>query len=336
MVSVLVVGGGVTGIQCSLSLARMGHQVCLVEKEKELGGNLRNLHTIYPTNEDASQFLLSLTEEVRKHEKISIMTQSKLIDIKEESQGFKAKLMVAGKSKSITIDAVALATGFTPYNPATMSEYKYGKLDDVVTSIDLERMLKNDDLSRPSDSEKPSSIAFIQCVGFRDSRAYEYCSSFCCTLAIKNAVLLKNAYPETQVTVFYMDIRTPYLYEELYEQARNIGVRFVRARPAEITERNKKLVLSIENTLTSEIQHVESDLVVLSVGGTPPPETDALSHMFNITLDECGFFKVQRPPSETSCKRIFVAGSACGPKDISYSLAQAGATASQINTLVKE
>jgi len=333
---VLVVGGGIAGMQSSLDLANMGHRVCLVEKERELGGNLRNLYKIFPTNEKAEDFLSDITEKAKTHNNISVLTNSTLSKLKEEAHAFKVTIDAAGNHDTFNVDAIVLATGFIPYDPTEKKEYGYNRYRDVVTSVDLERMMKEGNLVRPSNSEKPKSVTFVQCVGFRDAKAYRYCSDFCCTLTVKDALLIKREHPDVEVTVMYMDIRTPYVYENLYSDARNIGVKFIRARPAEILERNSRLVLNFEDTLTSETHSIETDLVVLSVGGIPPPETKELSQMMKVSLNDTGFFKVRSRPSGTDANRIFVVGAACGPKDIDYSLSQAGAAASQINKLLGE
>ncbi len=335
MSRVLVVGGGIAGMQSSLDLAEMGHQVYLVEKE-ELGGNLKNIYKVFPTDEKAEDLLSNFSERTRAHDNISVLTDSTLYKCEEETHAFKVTIDVGGKHDAFDVDAVVLATGFIPYNPTEKTEYGYSRYRDVITSLELERMMKEGKLVRPSNSEKPESVTFVQCVGFRDARAYRYCSYFCCTLTVKNALLIKTEYPEIDVRVMYMDIRTPFIYEELYSDARDIGVKFIRARPAEIFERNDKLTLNFENTLSGETFSIESDLVVLSVGGIPPPETKKLAQMMGVSLDDSGFFRVYNRPSETDVDRIFVVGAACGPKDIDYSLSQAGAAASQIHRLLSE
>ncbi len=334
MGSVLVVGGGIAGMQSSLDLAEMGHRVYLVEKEGELGGNLRNIHKIFPTNEKAEDLLSNFSERAKTHDNISVLTYSTLCKFEEGPQTLQVTINVAGKDDAFDVDAIVLATGFTPYDPTAKAEYGYRRYSDVVTSIELERMMKEGKIVRPSNSKEPESVTFVQCVGFRDVKAYRYCSYFCCTLAVKNALLIKTEHPEIEVEIMYMDIRTPFLYEEVYSDARDEGVKFIRARPAEIYERDDKLILNFENTLTGEISSIESDLVVLSVGGIPPPETKKLGQMMNISLDDSGFFRAYNRSSKTDAKRIFVVGAACGPKDIDYSLSQAGAAASQINKLL--
>ncbi len=334
MGKVLVVGGGIAGIQSSIDLANMGHQVFLIEKERKLGGNLKNLYKVFPTNESAEEVLSNSIKKAETHQNITITTDSTLFKFKEEEDAFEVTIDTAGKREAFTVEAIVLATGFTLYDPTEKTEYGYNRYKDVITSAELENMMKEGKLARPTNSEKPKSITFVQCVGFRDVKANSYCSYFCCVLTVKNALIIKRESPEIDVTVMYMDIRTPYLYENLYSDARNIGVKFIRARPAEIFPEKDKLILNFEDTLTSEVRNIESDLVVLSVGGLPPPETKELSRMMKIPLDKAGFFKVHCGPSGTDVDRIFVVGAACGPKDIDYSLSQAGAAASQINKLL--
>lgn len=333
---VLVLGGGIAGMQSSLDLADMGHRVYLVEKEGELGGHLRDVHKIFPTNRKAEEVLTSYTEKVKTHDNISVLADSTLYRSEKEADAFKVTVNVAGRRDTFNVQAIVLATGFIPYDPIEKREYGYDRYRDVITSVDLEKMMKEGRLVRPSNSEKPKSVTFVQCVGSRDVKANRYCSYFCCTLTVKDALLIKRAHPDVEVTVMYMDIRTPYVYENLYSDARDIGVKFIRTRPAEIFETEDKLILNFEDTLTGETRSIESDLVVLSVGGIPPAETEELGQMLGVSLDDTGFFKIRKRPSGTDADRIFVVGTACGPKDIDYSLSQAGAAASQINKLLSE
>ncbi len=336
MGKVLVLGGGVSGMQTSLDLSEMGHRVYLVEKEIELGGNLRKLYKVFPANAKAEELLNNFKEKIEKRKEISVLLDSTLIKVTEKKLAFEVVIDISGNYNTFDVDTIVLATGFVPYDPREKMEYGYSRYRDVVSSIDLEIMMKERKLARRSNSQKPKSVTFVQCVGFRDAKANIYCSSFCCTYTVKNALLIKKEYPEIDVRIMFMDIRTPFVYENLYLEARKIGVKFIRTRPAEIFEKNNNLILNFEDTLTSETHSIESDMVVLSVGGIPPPETKKLSEMMNLSLDELGFFNVNYTPSRTNSNRIFVAGTACGPKDIDYSLSQAGAAASQVNKLLRE
>lgn len=336
MGKILVVGGGVAGIQSSLDLARTGHQVYLVEKKKQLGGNLLNLNRVFPSDENADSVVATLIEELKSQSNITIHVNSALKQIQKGTETFEATVEVGGKESTLQVDAVVVATGLLPYDPTEKSEYGYSKFVNVITSLDLEKMMKQGKLEKPSDSKRPQSITFVQCVGFRDVKANKYCSCFCCTSTVKNALLIKKSHPDTEITVMYMDIRTPNLYENLYSEARENGVRFIRARPAEIFEKKDKLAINFEDTLTDKVSSLESDLVVLATGGTPPPETKLLSQRLNLSVDEAGFIEVSDNLTKTTSNRVFVVGAACGPRDIDWSLSQAGAAASQINKLLRK
>ncbi len=336
MVKVLVVGGGVAGMQASLDLARMGHQVHLLEKEKDLGGNLRRLHSVFPTNERAEDVLRRYREQIEAESRIKVSTESSLLSLEGEAPAFKAEVENKGKKNGLTVAAVVLATGFQPYDVRQKKEFGYGRYADVLSAIDLERMLLEQRLERPSDSCKPGSIVFVQCVGFRDARANLYCSSFCCKDAVKNAITIKKEHPETEVTIMYMDIRTPSLCEQMYFEAKSLGVKFIRSRPAEIYENDGKVTINFENTLTGKAETLRTDLAVLSVGAVPAQETKVLSKMMNVPLSETGFFKTEGVPSGTGARGVFVAGANCGPKDVAYAVSEAGAAAAQISIALRD
>ncbi len=335
MGKVLVVGGGIAGMQASLDLAAMDHQVYLIEREKNLGGNLRNLYRISRSNEEAESTLTRYREKITTWNNITVHTESTVLGVKGKAPVFEVTINTKGKNHGATVGAIVIATGFDPYNSAEKKEYGYGRYKNVISALDLEKMLKDEKVERPSDSKNTESIVFVQCVGFRDVTANEYCSSFCCVSALKNAILIKREHKEIEVTVMYMDIRSPSLYEQMYSDARNLGVRFIRTRPAEIFEKNNKMVLNFENTLTGRIGYVEADLIVLSIGAIPSSETNELSEMTGAALSEAGFFEIVAPPSGTNVPGIFVAGADCGPKDTNYSKSQGSAAAAQVNKALR-
>jgi heterodisulfide reductase subunit A len=336
MNKILVVGGGIAGMQASIDLAAMDHRVYLVEKKKNLGGNLRNLYRVFPTYEKAETILTGYLEKIEAQSNIKLYTDSTVLDCEGKASEFKVTIETRKKKRKLTVNAIVLATGFNPYEPAEKREYGYGRYKDVISTLDLEMMLKEGRLERPSDSKKPESIVFVQCVGFRDVRANEYCSAFCCMETLKNAVLIRKEYPETEVTVMYMDIRVPSLNEQMYSDARDLRVRFIRSRPAEILGNSEKAVLNFENTLTGKIRSLESDLVVLSIGAVPSPETEKLAKIMGLSLSKTGFFKIVSPPVGTGVPGIFVAGANCGPKNIAYSSSQGSAAAVQVNKMLRE
>ena len=244
------------------------------------------------------------------------------------------------KPEEIELDVgtIVVATGYDLLDPSEIKEY--GAYDNVINSLELERLINaagptGGKVVRPSDSKKPHRVAFIQCVGSRDERAKIYCSGFCCMYTIKNAILLKEKYPDIEIYIFYMDMRTWFKgYEEFYRRARGEGITFIRGRPAEISEDpiTGNLTISAENTSTGELVDLEVDMVVLSPAAVPRIGMDKLGRTLTITTDPSGFFMESHPklkPIDTATEGIFLCGAAQGPKDIPYSVAQGSAAAAR-------
>ncbi|MFQ5975521.1 MAG: 4Fe-4S binding protein, partial [Candidatus Hydrothermarchaeales archaeon] len=189
---------------------------------------------------------------------------------------------------------------------------------------------------RPSDGNEPTSIGFVQCVGSRDEKTNKYCSRVCCMYAIKNARLYKEKHPETEIYIFYMDIRAfGKGYEEFYRTAQEgYGIKFVRGRPAEIIEdeKTKNLRMVVEDSLLGKVIEVNLDLVVLSVGMEPPHDVEVIQKVLGLSRSADGFFLEAHPklrPVDTLIDGIYLAGTAQGPKDIPDSVAQGSAAASR-------
>ncbi len=241
----------------------------------------------------------------------------------------------------IEAGAVIVATGFKPFDARRKEEYGYGVYKNVITALELERLLSASgptlgELLRPSDSSIPQKIAFIQCVGSRDEKTNRYCSRVCCMSSLKNAYAIRERYPDADVTIFYIDIRAyGRMYEEFYTRAQEKGIRFIRARIGEIYEnKNDSLVLTYENTLLGELQEEEFDLVVLAIGLEGNTE---IAQKLGLSVGEDGFYEVAHPklrPAETDVKGIFLAGTASGPKDIQDSIASAGLAAAKAMELI--
>ena len=215
---------------------------------------------------------------------------------------------------------------------------------DVITSLEFERMINaggptKGELRRISNGEIPKSIVFVQCVGSRDlTLGRNYCSCVCCMYAMKNAMLIREHYPETEVSILYNDVRAYGKgYEEYYERAKKLGVVFLRSFPGEVEKAEDKLILPVENTETGEFQRLEADLVVLSVGMSPEPNTVELAKSLNIDLDKNNFLqpKDSYSPAITGIDGIFVAGTALAPKDIPDSVISGGAAAANAYHCIK-
>jgi heterodisulfide reductase subunit A len=321
--SVAVIGGGITGLQASLDLAGLGLNVCLIEKEKELGGNLKKLYKISPSNKKAQDLLDEKLAILAQAKNITVFTDTKIMNITGQFPHFKIRLSASEKAHDLDISAIALTTGFKPYDPSNEKEYGYKRLKNIITAPELEEILKKGSLTNLA------KITFIQCVGSRSIKNNEHCSAFCCLYAIKNALLIKQSSPRTDVRIMYMDIRTPFLYEHVYREAREAGVKFIRSRPSVIFEQNGILTMKLEDTLTGENLIIDSDLVVLSVGAIPSEENMMIAQTMDLELGKSGFFNTTGLTS-TNIKGIFTAGAACGPKNTSDSLSQASAMAMQI------
>ncbi|MHA1187618.1 MAG: 4Fe-4S binding protein [Candidatus Heimdallarchaeota archaeon] len=185
------------------------------------------------------------------------------------------------ETKTVKVGSIIVAAGYSEYDPTEIEPYHYGQegYEDVITQLKLERMLSptsltNSEVLRPSDGKLPKSVVTIQCVGSRnDQVGNQYCTGVCCKFAIKNARIIKEMYPDTDVTICYIDIRTPGLnFEELYKSAQEVGVRFIRGRPSEIIKDpiSGELTVIVEDTLSMTPLQLRADMVVLSAAMVPP------------------------------------------------------------------
>jgi heterodisulfide reductase subunit A len=253
----------------------------------------------------------------------------------------------AEKIHEIDIGAIIVATGYEPYDPTPITEYAYGVYPNVITAIELERLINSagpteGKVIRPSDQSKPHSFAFIQCVGSRDERSNIYCSGFCCMYTIKNALLLHEKYPDAEITIYYMDIRSNFKdYEEFYQRARRAGIRFQQGRPAKITEdpQTQNLFVHAEDMGTGKPTKREFDLVILSTAAVPSKGTEELARVLNVPLGPSGFYMEAHPklkPVDAATEGVFFCGSAQGPKDIPASVAQGSAAASRALRIITQ
>jgi heterodisulfide reductase subunit A len=233
--------------------------------------------------------------------------------------------------------SVIIASGYDVFDAAKKEQFGYLRYPDVITSLELERMMNasgptGGSIRRLSDGKTPRNIVFIQCVGSRDiSLNRPYCSGVCCMYAIKNAMLIREKYPDTEVTILYMDVRAYGKgYEEYFERAKRLGVRFLRGMPAEIIEGREEMVIRIENTETGSMEEIHPELVVLSVGLSPAADSAAVAARCGIPIDGTGFFTSL--DEKINCiatikPGIYIAGASVSPKDIPDSVAQGQAAA---------
>jgi heterodisulfide reductase subunit A len=233
------------------------------------------------------------------------------------------------EKKKLSVSAIIVATGFEAFDARGIGSLGYGRYPNILTGLDLERILKDQDsLKLPSNGKEAKRIAFIQCVGSRNE-GRGYCSQVCCKYAMRFARLIKYQNPEAEVTIFYIDLQTAGKgFAEFYDECRRL-VQFIRGVPVEILETSGGLEVRFENILEGKVERETFDLVVLSIGITPRKDSWSLARVLGVNLGEHGFFanKESFNSIETDVGGIFLAGTCQGPKDIPDSIAHAVAAA---------
>jgi heterodisulfide reductase subunit A len=252
------------------------------------------------------------------------------------------------KPETIEFDVgtIIVATGADVFDPSALPNYGYGKYLNVITSLEFERLINaggpsGGHLIRPSDMQIPKRVAFVQCVGSRsDKNRRLYCSNVCCMNTIKDSLLIKEHWPETEIYVFYVDIRAYGKgFEDLYKRARKEGVLFIRGLPAEIIEDRKtqNLWLIGENTLQKEVYKINVDMAILSIGLEPRKDSETIQRLLTLSRTQDGFFMEAHPklrPVDAATGGIFFAGCSEAPKDIKDSVTQASAAAARAGILM--
>jgi heterodisulfide reductase subunit A len=330
----LVIGGGVAGMTAALKLAEQGYEVFLIEKEAQLGGNLRNLyHTI--EGEDVQSFLKNLINQVTSNSSIHVITNALVVDFSGSQGNFSTGVMVAPTMyyRKIEHGITVLATGAEEWKP---NEYLYGEDPRIVTQLELEARIAN----QKDEVVRANQVVMIQCVGSRNEQR-PYCSRTCCATAVKNALKIKELNPKAKITILYRDMRTYGLLESYYAKARNEGIMFVKYEPEEKPEVKKdgeSLSVSFKDRILREQMEVRPDLLVLSVA-TIPRENEELATMLKVPRTAEGFFleaHMKLRPVDFATDGLYLAGGGHGPKLISETIAQASAAAARACTILSK
>jgi len=360
--SSLIIGAGIAGITAALSLADQGFKVYLIEKDPELGGNLRRLHKLYPTMQDASEILSPAIEAVKNHKNIQLLTSTTIADVKGFVGNFQVAASKNGQKIEFDVGTIIVACGALNYRPPE-GLYQYGVFDNVLTQLEMDQRLSKGTIGNPE------RVVMIQCVGSRkgEIRAYEleafamsdtsrllrkilkarkeegwpYCSRICCMNAIKNAILIKEQSPKTDVIILYSDLRVYKEYEDLYSKARDLEVKFIKfieeAGP-EITQTpDQNLLVSVYDMLAGHEVKFVTDWVVLSTPLIPHKDSVLLARTLKIPLSPDGFLMeahLKLRPVDTQMDGIFLAGAATGPKDVPESIVSAKAAAARAAILM--
>jgi heterodisulfide reductase subunit A len=334
----LVLGGGLAGMAAALSLAGQGFEVALVERESELGGNLKNLHHTL-SGLEIQPFLTKLIHQVHNEERIEVYLRHELTAFSGSVGRFRSTIAptppaAGGKGEGASLHlehgALIVATGAQAYQPV---EYGYGQDPRILTQQEFERLLVFD----PS-LKHLRRVAMIQCVGSRDEQR-PYCSRICCGQAIKNALRLKELNEGIEITVFYRDVRTLGQHEEYYAQARERGVLFIRYEPEtapQISSEAGTLNLTYREPVLGADRRIQPDLVVLSTAVVSDGNRE-LASLLKVPLTDDGFFMeahVKMRPLDCASEGIYVCGMAHYPKDVREAVVQAEGAAARAATVL--
>ncbi len=328
--SALVIGGGIAGMTAAMCLARQGFDVHLVEKEAELGGMLRHLHKLQPTERDASEVLQEAVTAVKANTNIHIHLSSLVKEVKGFIGNFDVTLQKndSNELEQIKVGTIIVATGGEVFKPLGM--YGYQENENVMTQLELEQLLKKGEL------KKPKKVVMIQCVGAREKTGRTYCSRICCMVALNNALLLKKLYPDVEINILFRDLQTYGEYEDFYREARANFINFIRYdpdRPPKVASKSdRKLMVTVYDAYLGAEIEMDSDLVVLSTPLIQHEDGRKLSPILKVPLGADGFFFEAHPklrPIDFTSEGIYVCGTAHGPKDVTESIAQAYAAASR-------
>jgi quinone-modifying oxidoreductase, subunit QmoB len=288
---IMVVGGGLTGLSAANEAAKAGYDVVLVEKETELGGYLKQVVKLPPSQppyeelQDAN--LAGRVAELTGRTNVTVYTGAQVASIAGAPCMFEVAIAQNGSQASERVGAVILATGSVPYDAGKLEHLGYGALADVITASDLEAQFQSGSVSRPSNGQPVNSVAFVLCAGSRDPQHLPYCSAACCVESLKQAKVFKAANPDMPVYVFYQDMRANGHYELFYKQLQKDGVIFVRGTVARIDDDGSgMLTVAADDVLTrSPILSESVDLVVLATGMVP---TAALGESFKVQQPQEG------------------------------------------------
>ena len=318
----------------ALKLAGQGYEVFLLEREAELGGNLRNLYDTLE-GEDVQDFLKNLIGRVTDHPAIHVITNALVVDFTGSKGNFSTGVMVAPTMyyRKIEHGIVILATGAQEWKP---TEYLYGEDPRIMTQLELEGRIAH----QPDEVARAQQIVMIQCVGSRNKERPN-CSRTCCTTAVKNALKLKGLNPHAQISILYRDMRTYGLAESYYAKARKAGIVFVRYEPEEKPEVKKEgrdLVVSFVDRIVKQRVTLRPELLVLSAA-TIPRENEELATMLKVPRTAEGFFleaHMKLRPVDFATDGLYLAGGAHGPKLISETITQASAAAARACTILSK
>lgn len=344
--TVLVVGAGPTGLSATAGVASIGKKVVLVEKENVLGGApiLSGYAKLVPSGEWAKDAIGRMVKRVEDDANVTIHKGAKVAKLEGEAGNFTATLT---NGQTLKAGAVILGTGFTHFDSINKPEWGFGTYEDVITTTQMEQMVGAGKIACPSDGRVPERVAILLCVGSRDRQiGREWCSKICCTVSTNLAMEIKELSPQTDVFIYYMDIRTFGLYEDKFywKSQEEFKTKFVKARIAEVTKSpDGRLLVKGEDTLVKRPIVIPFDIVVHAIGMDPNEENPEIAKVFGVGMEKHGFLdrgEHYTNTGSTTRRGVYVGGAALGPEDIdsciSQGLALAMRAVGDLNAMVQK
>ncbi|MEE9442334.1 MAG: FAD-dependent oxidoreductase [candidate division Zixibacteria bacterium] len=324
---ILVIGGGITGMTAARAAADAGHKVTLVEKEDKLGGWATKFKKVFPKNPPYRQLEDSgykqLISDVKAHENIDIHLGTTIAKTSGQPGMFEVDLNNGNGGGQLKTGSIILATGWKPYEAKKLTHLGYGSSPDIVTNIRMEEMVSQGAINRPSDGKPVESVAFIQCAGSRDQEHLPYCSAVCCRVSLKQAMYVREMYPDAKVYVIYKDVRSPAQFEMFYAHAQNDdGIFLTKGEIAQVKSENGQIQIDVEETLLGENIRVNADMVVLATGMVPTTKVDEVAPVVEGEAAEGSEGEEKPAEGETADGKKEAAGAEEGAKIINLTYRQ--------------
>lgn len=337
----LVIGGGISGISAALELANAGKQVFLIERKANLGGTVSVIDLTSPFLNSAKQMIDHKIKEVMDHVNIKVFLNAEVNQVSGYVGNFETSIRHNKQETSFAFGNVIVATGLKPFDAKKVENYAYGKLPNVITSLEFEKVLK-DGIILTRDGHEPKNVAIIHCVGSRNEEYNPYCSRTCCMVALKFVNQLKSALPKANIFDIYSDMRSfGKRCEELYSDTSKKNVMFLtfdhKSNLPEIRQASYddscNLIIEFNEKFSGEPIEVPADMVILMVGMEAQEDAKQVAHGVGVSMDGNGFFIERHPkldPVATTTDGVYVVGTCQSPKDIPDSVSQARAAAARI------
>ena len=340
--AVVIIGAGVSGMRASIDLAKMGNQVYLIEKEAEIGGNIAKWKDLFITGQKGKSIIESLHKQIKELTNITLFTSAVIEKVSGSLGNFIAHVKIGTEVLNLKAGAILVTTGFDSFIPEE-GNYGYKQHPGVITLPEFRELIDKSENSLIYNNRKVKSVAYIYCVGMRQTKGEnKYCSRVCCTTAIHSSLLVHEKFKDIQAYHLFRDIRTYGKQEILYERSSKNGdiyLKFDEKAPPVVETEGNKLIVKIKDELTKRQElELETDLVVLVTGMVPRTDSKKIAELLKIPIGNDKFFNEIHPklrPVETVINGVFLGGSCQGPKNISESVQSSLSAAVKINALTK-